>query len=158
MAKPSSVWITLEVTDMATPALGLMEERLRDATDAMQTIQATMIRSAQENFVAGGRPEPWQPLAESTKKRRRGQVYNILHDTGKLMESVSDTGNEFSIRMLAPDHAFIGTNRPGAKNHQEGITLPQRSFLVHQEQDREDYTAILYDFFLARGVFEAEAL
>jgi phage gpG-like protein len=158
MAKPSSVWITLEVTDLATPTLEGMQSRLLDATEAMTEIQAIMIRSAQETFLAEGRPEPWEPLAESTKKRRRGQVYRILEDTGWLRESVSETSNQFSIRMIGPDHAFIGTNRPGAKNHQEGVTLPQRRFLVHQEQDIEDYTTTLYDFVLGRGQFAVEAL
>lgn len=126
-----------------------MIERAKDQTPAMEAIQAVMIRSAQKNFEMQGRPDPWQPLSLATIKRRRNKdkgSVRILRDTGYLMQSLSPQGGQYSIREVTKNSVAIGTNRPGAAAHQEGNgRLPARPFLIHQEEDIDDYKTIILD-------------
>lgn len=148
--------LTVGGTELTVDYFGGMQERLQDMTEANQTIQMVMLRSAHENFLAGGRPTSWVPLSTATIKRRRNQdkgSIEILRDTGYLMQSLSpDYTNAYSIRHVARFESRIGTNRPGARAHQEGLNgLPERKFLVHQAQDIEDYKTIIRDHIFGFG-------
>jgi phage gpG-like protein len=69
--------------------------------------------SVKQNFAAGGRPTPWPP-----PKVRKGQP---LRDTGRLMASVTGSGN-YQEEHSATRHALtIGSNVVYANVHQEGI-------------------------------------
>ncbi len=130
--------------------LKAMSERAQDQTPAMQAIELVMLYSAQKTFADGGRPETWQPLSTATIKRRRNKdkgSIKVLRDTGYLMQSLMpESTNQYSIREVGPLTAMIGTSRPGAAAHQEGNSrTPQRAFLIHQEEDIEDYKTIILD-------------
>jgi phage gpG-like protein len=125
--------------------------RLDELGPVAEAWSLIMLRSAQQTFLAGGRPAIWPDLQPSTIARRRkeGKDYQILRDSGLLMLSLHPVStNEYSVREEGNGFAYVGTTRPGAQNHQEGITLPQRIFLVHQPQDIEDYKTVLRDYVL----------
>ncbi|MFZ2493915.1 MAG: phage virion morphogenesis protein [Thermoanaerobaculia bacterium] len=124
-------------------------QRIEDMSPVMRgAVRDVLIRSAQENFQAEGRPG-WLALKESTRKRKRGTDL-ILQDSLLLVRSLSPDGNQYSINHFDEHSVTVGTTRPGAKNHQEGITRPQRRFLVAQEEDVEDIKTIIADFALGR--------
>lgn len=58
---------------------------------------------------------------------------------------------------LADIQLRFGTNRPGASNHQDGVTVPRRSFLVHQPEDIAEYRLTIGDWILSRGPFDEGA-
>lgn len=146
--------LTIEGLRDVEQDLAAMRARAADETPAMEAIQVVMIRSAHENFVAGGRPT-WQPLSAATVKRRRNEdkvSIQILRDTGLLMLSLFETPNQYSVREVTPQSVAIGTNRPGASAHQEGSSrLPARPFLIHQPQDIKDYKQIILDHITGFG-------
>ncbi|MFZ2490738.1 MAG: phage virion morphogenesis protein [Thermoanaerobaculia bacterium] len=125
-------------------------QRIEDMSPIMRgAVRDVLIRSAQENFQAQGRPDRWPDLKESTRKRKRGTDL-ILQDSLLLVRSLSPDGNQYSINHHDEHSVTIGTTRPGAKNHQEGLTRPQRRFLVVQDEDIEDIKTIIADFALGR--------
>jgi len=136
--------------DAAIALLDGIRERTIDMTPAMKGIQQVMLQSATQNFIDQGRPARWVPLAEATIRRRRNQnrsSIEILGDTGYLKRSLSPSSSgsipEGGIRRHTKQSSHIGTNRPGAANHQRGYTVPRRPFLLHQQQDRLDYRSII---------------
>ncbi len=91
-------------------------------------------------FSAGGHHkhggQRWQPLAESTV-RRKGHP-TILIDSGVLRTSIT-----FKTIRALPDGFIVdlGTNVPYARYHQEGRGVPQRKVVEVTEQDRRELTA-----------------
>lgn len=124
--------------------------RISDMRPVMEgAIRAILLRSAQENFQSEGRPDPWPDIKAKTRKRRRGTDL-ILQDTQELLRSLSPEGNRWSVREADESSSSVGTNRPGARNHQEGITVPERRFLIAHEEDVEDIKTVIADFAIGR--------
>jgi phage gpG-like protein len=167
----------------AAPALALVrgvEEAASDASAFMKDSLLVMIRSAQLNFEAGGRPR-WTDHAESTERRRfrkgmKGKNAKkmgslavlggllVLRDTGRLGGSVGlgqsgafDTGDGFG----ESDEftAAIGTNAPGWQNQFDDTRgwREAREFLLFQDQDAEDITQMGLDWFMRTGPYASLA-
>jgi phage gpG-like protein len=140
----------LVVTEQGIPQLVESLEatggRMENLVPALEAITLVMLRSAQVTFEAQGRPEPWDRLTKKTARRKGSSL--ILEETGYLRQSLTPSGNSYSLKNLTATSATIGTNRPGASAHEEGDperNLPQRKFLVHQPEDIADYRQILID-------------
>jgi phage virion morphogenesis protein len=101
---------------------------------------AYMLGSIEKNFRAQGRPEKWEGLADSTRKRRRkGRGRGgpqILIDTAGFK-------NSFSFRVVAAG-VEIGTNKVFARRHHFGYPggsgrgqakTPARPMLLFQDED-----------------------
>jgi phage gpG-like protein len=72
-------------TDLAKAIAGLRVHA--EKMDALlPTIAEMLVGAVQDVFDAEG--PGWEPLAEATKKRRRGSSYKILQDTGVMAASV----------------------------------------------------------------------
>jgi len=154
--------VTLEVDNEGViHLLAGIADRAEDLTPVAKAWEMIMLRSAQKTFLAQGRPEAWPGLAPVTIARRKkeGRGAQILRDTGYLMQSLTpESLNEYSYRNVGDDFAEIGTTRPGAENHQMGVTLPKREFLKHQPEDIADYKLTLSDFILLNKLEHAETV
>lgn len=155
--------------------LTLVEHALRDPSDLMSDVLLVMIRSTQITFDVQGRPNPWDDLAESTRRRRLRKAgidpddagaavgaIQILRDSGLLFQSVGgNSSGPFSNAdgFAESDElsATIGTNRPGWQNQFADTrgTRPERPFILFQDQDEEDVMAMAEDWFLRVGPYAA---
>lgn len=113
-----------------------------------KSIREVVIPSIRKNFDAEGRP-PWRPLAESTV-RRRGTAHPILNDKGTLKKKAT----QFNIWTIGSDSAAmtgLDSRVKYAGYHQGGTrNMPQREFVLYQEQDQRDIEEIFYNFFINR--------
>lgn len=143
--------VAVNVTGATQTVEFLREVGERTSAPPVDEWELIMLRSAQKNFVAQGRPDRWAALKPKTVERRRNKNKSsilILRDTGQLMQSLSVGQNTFSVRRKARLSAYIGTNRPGATAHQAGNpsrNLPQREVLKHQKEDIEDFKQVYVD-------------
>jgi phage gpG-like protein len=91
-------------------------EQLGKFSNASPTLREVMLFLAgeiQENFFAGGRPDPWPPSKRAEKEH--GQT---LLDTGRLMKSVSAPDLVVSDTLY---QIVFGSNLPYAAIHQFGF-------------------------------------
>lgn len=97
-----------------------------DENDLLEAIGGRQLSWINQNFRAEGRLiGGWKPLAESTKRRRRGTSFKILRDTGKLEKSF----DAYNVQ-LRPGYVEIGTADFRARTHEEGLRhIPQRRML-----------------------------
>lgn len=116
----------------AVNALNILSKNAKMDNRIFEGVKLTMNRSIDQNFKQEGRPGKWQSLSESTLMRRRhGKKKSlgtkILQDTGMLKNSIDTTmqGNEI----------LIGPSVRYGRFHQLGIGVPQRPFLLFQEED-----------------------
>lgn len=109
---------TVRVTVNATPVLQRLQtfsQRLDAMRPLLEDVKGRLMFSVNQNFVSGGRPHPWTPLAASTLANRRGTSARILRDTGRLQNSISGRIEATSV--------VVGTNVVYARVHQEGATI-----------------------------------
>jgi phage gpG-like protein len=121
---------------------------------AMEKIVGIMYRSVQMNFLAGGRPNQWEPLAHLG-------LPSHLYQSGRMFENIQLSWNNTSATV------FIDTSRvpyarinnfggvikhPGSDKFQvfqgadgtvfthgtkpHDINIPQRKFMMFQEEDK----------------------
>ena len=104
-----------------------------------------LVGSIKKNFLAGGRPRKWSPLAPSTlRQRRKGRgrgSAKVLIDTAKMMNAVD--------KRVATDGVRVGLNAVQAARHHFGYPggtgrgrskTPARPFLMLQQP--EDVNAV----------------
>lgn len=114
-------------------ALARLREQVGNLTPAMRAIGQTLVTDADLGFRAQSDPwgAPWEPLAASTLKRRRGKRAQILRDTGRLANSFSYRADARSVE--------VGTNVAYAAIHQFGGTTQraasQRTLYFRQAKD-----------------------
>ncbi len=147
------------------PILVDLEKRSRDLSDPLNSIKNLLLSSISQNFDDEGRPKAWEDLAESTKKRRRKQNKwpgPILSVSGQLASSVTAQvdGNSIlvgSAKPYARIHDLGGEiNHPGTSNGfgrginipAHTITIPQREYLLFQDEDLREAESILTDHLL----------
>lgn len=82
----------------------------------------------------------WQPLADSTIARKaakgRQEPSRILVDSGDLLKSLTEHGDDNAVRVSENDEMRFGTRLSYAEFHQLGHGVPQRRFLELTETDR----------------------
>ena len=104
--------------------------KAKDLRPAFKVARLLIMESTQRTFMAGGRPEAWEPLSAATIKRR-GKGARILRDTGLLMGSIGAPGGD-GIMVLKPLELRVGTNVPYAKYNQD--TRPFMQLLPEDEE------------------------
>ncbi len=124
-------------------------ERCGDPGPAMAIIGETVRASVLKNFMAGGRPSGWAPLAPATLKKKRGG--SILREKNHLMNSINATpvGNA----------VLVGTNRIYGAIHQFGgragrggsAKIPARPYLLVQDEDWPEMVEQLGDYIMQGG-------
>jgi phage gpG-like protein len=129
---------------------------------AMEKIADIMFRSVQQNFLAGGRPNQWaplQPFGESSHLMKSGKMFENIQ---LRWDSTSATVYLDSSRVpYAAIHNFGGTiKHPGSDKFQafeymgglvvlpygtkpHDIPIPQRMFMLFQEEDKTKILEIL---------------
>lgn len=122
-------------------------DRCESAQPALKIIGETLRDSIRENFDAGGRPERWAELKDSTLKRKRsGYILVEQGRAGGLLGSINFQVEETAV--------YVGTNKKYGAIHQlgnpEGLNnappMPARPFLAVQDEDEEEIMAALNDF------------
>lgn len=142
-----------------------------DLTPAMEQAADIMFRSVQQNFIEGGRPNQWEPL----------QPFGLpshLYQNGEMFESIQiEWGNNSATVFIdtariphAAIHNFGGViKHPGSSKFQafqyggewvytwytkpHDIPIPQRQFMIFQEEDKAKILQILSNaiFFQSGG-------
>lgn len=115
----------------------------RDVEAPLKAAGAVMVGSVEQNFRAGGRPQTWEGLADSTlRRRRRGRGRGgprVLVDTARLKNSIS--------YRLVQGGIEVGTNVIYARRHHFGYeggegrgrsATPARAFLLIHDDDIRD--------------------
>jgi phage virion morphogenesis protein len=133
--------------------LNLLISRAQNLQPAFAIIGKILRDSVRENFIAGGRPEKWTPLKDSTllnliTKRKDGKIR--LNKKGGLYKKdinrVADKKILIESRQLmrsinyreSKDNVEIGTNVDYAATHQFGDAqkrIPARPYLMIQNED-----------------------
>lgn len=127
-----------DLDDFATYGIRSFREPLT------KSVREVIIPSIRRNFASEGRPA-WRPLAASTVLDR-GASGPILNRTGRLLK----VATQFNIWSYTRDSATI-TGIDGrvkyAKYHQGGTRkMPQRAFVLIQDEDEEEIEQIFYEF------------
>jgi len=103
-----------------------ISERLGDMTEVVSSAASAMRASVDANFAAGGRPESWAPLCESTVKRKGEAI--PLYDSGSLRYGMHESHG--------PLHAKLTATAPYAAVQQHGDEhIPARPFMLIQPFD-----------------------
>lgn len=146
---------------------GSWPEANADMTEAFEKIADVMFRSVQQNFIVGGRPTAWPPLSAYGVD---GAQASHLMQSGNLFENIqlewdrqSATVGIDTVRVpYAAIHNFGGViQHPGSKKFQafeynggmvftwgtkaHAIPMPQRQFMMFQEEDRTEILGIYGD-------------
>jgi len=168
--------ITIEDLEELSEDLEGIALRAQDLTVPMKVIAIELTNSVIENFQAGGRPDPWAPLEDSTLLAKAPKT-KILIDDGDLFDSIiGDSGEDWarvsSDRIYATTHqfghTFSGTvtvpaherriqqafGRPIApktvtvRQHTRKMntTIPARPFMLVQDEDLDTYGRIIGDY------------
>lgn len=146
MAPPPVRGLRIDVDMQFTfrPSLGLSARRLdrlgldiRSMREPLKrSIQQVLAPSFRANFVAGGRPIPWEPLADFTVEQR-GNSEPILVRSGLLMRTISQL-SIWSIDMHKaalldlPRKIWYGKLQQAGRDDQN---LPARPFVMIQDDD-----------------------
>jgi phage gpG-like protein len=182
----------------AVDRLGLEFQSFREPLTT--SIKVVIGPSIRKNFDVGGRPTPWEPLAEFTIKQRGYDAWPILVRTGKLKKTASsfkiwDVGKTSAIVRDLPSNVWYGKvhqagyggfarymraaekelgsgasfrettarafelldERRGGAKGQAKIEIPQRQFVMYQDEDIPKIQAIFFAW-LSEKVEEAEEM
>ncbi|MCZ2392217.1 MAG: phage virion morphogenesis protein [Acidobacteria bacterium] len=121
--------------------VGRLSNRLsREMERPLKASAVYMAGSVRENFAAGGRPQKWQELAESTlKQRRRGSGkggVKPLIDHGMLRRSITTrtktTSAEAGTNAVQAKRQHFGYPGGTGRGHSE---TPARPFVMFQDKD-----------------------
>lgn len=116
---------------------------------ALEIIGETVTASVQRNFEKGGRPDGWQALSEVTLAKKKGGSTLVGKGFGGgLLGSIHHAADENAV--------YIGTDKIYGAIHQFGgkagrnkkVEIPQREFLVIQDEDVAEIDQLLGDFLL----------
>jgi phage virion morphogenesis protein len=144
----SAITITSNAVDVSRE-MKVIAARFGNALPAMQIIGQRVVKSVVENFMVGGRPQGWQPLAPATLAAKKG---------GSIL-----VGKGFGGGLLGSIHAependavVVGTDKVYGAVHQFGgkagrglkTTIPQREFLLIQDGDYQEIKEDLGHFIL----------
>ncbi|HIB69706.1 MAG TPA: hypothetical protein EYO33_32670 [Phycisphaerales bacterium] len=94
----------------------------------------------------------WAPLSEATLLRRKkeGEGAQILRDTGRLFQSLTDSASEGSVFKLDSTTLEIGTNLEYAAVHQDGSqakNIPRRPFLPDEDEIAPVFSRIIERYY-----------
>jgi phage gpG-like protein len=133
---------------------------------AMEKIVDIMFRSVQENFLASGRPNQWAPLQPFGEQSHLG---NIFENIQLKWDATSATVYLDTSRVpYAAIHNFGGViKHPGSDKFQafeymggmifthgtkaHNINIPQRMFMMFQEEDKTKILEILSSAIFIQG-------
>jgi len=136
------------------PILNDMRKRAENLGDPLNSIHNMLLSSVQQNFDEEGRPTGWDELADSTKafKKKAKKEGHILDFSGQLSSSISADSR------VEGNSVLIGSAKPYARIHDLGgkagkgrnVLIPQREFLLFQDEDLIEAEEILTDHLMGR--------
>lgn len=127
-------------------AVARIEQIRRNASNLKAPLKASadlMLGSLATNFDVGGRP-PWEPLAESTRARKKSGLKLVGEGGGAHMRDANvplftNDGWEIGNKdWKAPFH-LRGTKKDGQEH------VPARNWMLYQDEDVDAIGGIFYD-------------
>ena len=127
-----------------------IEERAQDLTPAWPAVLRAFRSIVNRAFaMEGSGGEPWQPLADSTRRERArlgyGAAHPILERTGRLVRSLV-IGDDGGFAEITPGSLIVGTTVPYFVYHQSNKPrrrLPRRApILLTMDQRHEVFRPI----------------
>ena len=144
--------------DTAQKQLGALAAAGRDLTPVMRDIGEYLLRSTKDRFEQERAPDgtPWQPLSETTRRRKRRNKNRILTESGHLGgPSLSYRASPAEL-LFGSSAIYAGTHQFGAKKGAYGRTskgapipwgdIPAREFLGLSDADSAEITEIVADY------------
>ncbi len=127
-------------------ALSELEARLNRLSGPIEAFGRTMMDSVARNFDEHGRPDRWQPLSESTLRRKGNDT--ILVDTGRLRGSIGYRVGRDSLTVYAEMPYASVHQLGGSAGRGKAAAIPARPFLVFQDEDVGRLVEMLTDHLL----------
>lgn len=138
---------TAEGRKVASLVLDGLLSRMADPAPGLHIAGATVQASIARNFEKEGRPQRWEPLAESTlRSKPNRQILQVKGWGGGLLGSIS--------YQVQPKSVLIGTNKVYGAIHQFGgktgrrgkTNIPARPYLMVQQEDWIEIRAAIGDY------------
>ncbi|MBN2189326.1 MAG: phage virion morphogenesis protein [Chitinispirillaceae bacterium] len=155
-------------------AIHAITSRATDLSAPMKVTGEIVVKSVRENFLQQGRPTTWKPLSSATRfgiiggsrgfkksgDMKRGARRKLV-DRKILIDRGMAGGLMGSIHYQAsPTSVFVGTEKPYGAIHQFGgmagrnkkVRIPQREFLLLQDEDKPVIIDVFKRHVLPKGV------
>ncbi len=130
-----------EVTDRATPMLEAMKDRVEHLDPVLLGPIADSLRAAfQAQFWSQGSyfGTPWEPLAPSTRQKKRGAAWGPFVPDSDVFRSLTERNAAHSILHVQDNSLTFGTDAPGAVEAQFGTVHEPPRELVPSEWPAAD--------------------
>lgn len=143
--------------DEATRRLGALAAAGRDLTPLMRSIGEYLVRVTRDRFADERAPDgtPWQPLSETTRRRKRRNKDRILTESGALGMQIVYRAGPTEVLVGSP-LVYAATHQFGAKKGAFGRTsrgspipwgdIPARPFLGLSDADRDEIAVRVADY------------
>jgi phage gpG-like protein len=112
------------IEDEMSGTLAEMVEKANDLSAPQEEAGYILQKSIKDNFIAGGRPDPWVP-------RKKDVEWPLLIKTGALMDSI-----EAEVTSPTEIDVFSDSEYAAAQDMGTEI-LPARPFMIIQEEDAD---------------------
>ena len=110
-----------------------LEQKASDMTPVMMDIGDLLVESVHKNFEHGGRPGTWEP-------RKDNNPWPLLMKTGELYNSIEANASQNDV--------YVDAGAEYGVYHNEGTsTIPQREFLVIQDEDLAAIDEMIFQYF-----------
>ena len=132
-------------------------KRIEHPKDAYEVMGEIVHTSILRNFEAGGRPDKWADLKESTKKQRAkkkkwpGQILVVSGARNGLMGSISYDAQDSQVVFVANKPYAAIQHHGGMAGKNRTTEIPARPYMMIQDEDWDEIRAVLNDFII-RGV------
>ena len=155
--------LTIDVTgiDTAAKQLGALAAAGRDLTPVMRDIGEYLVRSTKDRFEQERAPDgsPWQPLSETTRRRKKRNKNRILTESGLLGGQIAYQAGPAEV-LVGSGRVYAGTHQFGAKRGAFGRTakggpipwgdIPARPFLGLSDADANEITALVAGYLASK--------
>jgi phage gpG-like protein len=113
-------------------------------------VREVVVPSIRQNFLAGGRPEHWEPITQDTLERKKNPEKGVLRDTDNLKNAMALQGNWNFTRETAELDHIQGADY--GVFHQIGTQfMPAREFALLQNEDLERIEHVAGEWMGVRG-------
>jgi len=134
-------FISVEITNKFQRKLMDIKYKAGNARPAFNIAGQILTKSVRKNFTSQGRPTKWQDLAESTKKKKKGNKILINRGmAGGLMGSINYQSTNSDVRVGTPKVYGAIHQFGGKAGRNKKTTIPQREYLLIQPEDWQSIT------------------
>ena len=150
--------ITVEFDDaQVRRALGRLRAAVADMTPVMVDVGHHLVNTTRQRFFDEETPEgqPWAPLSETTRRRKKKNVGKVLTEEGTLRGGIAHQAGPDGVDVGA-SIIYAGVHQFGAAKGAFGATskggpipwgdIPARPFLGLSNEDEDEIAALVADY------------